>query len=126
MLIGGSDVMLNGHHRPSLLPQLATHKVVNGFRLVLFAAACSYLQPESLIIMTSFKTTYAEAVTGSSSFLTHACWSHLQTQDEEDAIVLAVQNSLSIKPGFHDRRRSRIADSKKKLANACDHMETHL
>lgn len=42
----------------------------------------------------SDKKTYAEAVTGSSSFGAHS-WSHLQTQDEEKALVLAIQKSLS-------------------------------
>ena len=42
----------------------------------------------------SYEKTYAEAVTGSTS-LVSSSWSHLQTQDEE-ACVLAVQNSLGI------------------------------
>ena len=42
----------------------------------------------------SYKKTYAEAVTGSSSFGANS-WSHLQTQDEERALVLAMQQSLS-------------------------------
>ena len=42
----------------------------------------------------SDKKTYAEAVTCSTSFGVHS-WSHLQTQDEEKALFLAIQKSLS-------------------------------
>ena len=44
--------------------------------------------------MESYKKSYAKAVTSSTSFQIHSCWSHLQTQDKDDALVLAVQNSL--------------------------------
>ena len=45
------------------------------------------------------KKTYAEVVTGSTSSVSRILrldsWSHIQTQDEEEALILAVQNSLS-------------------------------
>lgn len=44
--------------------------------------------------LVSDKKTFAEAVTGPTSFGAHS-WSHLQTQNEEQALVLAIQESLS-------------------------------
>lgn len=44
--------------------------------------------------LVSDKKTFAEAVTSSTSFGAHS-WSHLQTQNEEQALVLAIQESLS-------------------------------
>lgn len=44
--------------------------------------------------LVSDKETYAEAVTGSTLFGAHS-WSHLQTQNEEQALVLAIQETLS-------------------------------
>lgn len=49
---------------------------------------------EAIMDLGSDKKTYAEAVIGSSSFGVHSL-SHLQTQDEEEALVLAIQRSLS-------------------------------
>ena len=102
-IIGGSDVMVTGQHRLSLSGTLSFGTSCNlllvrssrVFRLLLFRASCSYFQLLFYnLIMESYKKSYAKAVTGSTPFLIHACWSHLQTQDEDDAIVLAVQNSL--------------------------------
>ena len=39
--------------------------------------------------MESYKKSYAEAVIGCNVLLSQSCWSHIQTQDEEDALVLA-------------------------------------
>ena len=43
------------------------------------------------------KKTYAEVVTGSpsSGSTILRSWSHIQTQDEEEALILGVRNSLS-------------------------------
>lgn len=49
--------------------------------------------------MESYKKSYAEAVIGSNVLLSQSCWSHIQTQDEEDALVLALQDSLSMQVG---------------------------
>ena len=101
-IIEGSDVMVTGQHRLSLSGttfgtscNLLLVRSSRVFRLLLFRASCSYFQLLFYnLIMESYKKSYAKAVTGPTSFLIHACWSHLQTQDEDDAIVLAVQNSL--------------------------------
>ena len=49
--------------------------------------------------MESYKKSYAEAVIGCNVLLSQSCWSHIQTQDEEDALVLALQDSLSMQVG---------------------------
>lgn len=43
--------------------------------------------------------TYAEAVTGNVSSSVSECWTHLQTQNENDALVLALKNSLQTQVG---------------------------
>ena len=94
--------MVTGHHKPSLSGttfvtscNLLLVRSSTVFRLLLFRASCSYFQLLFYdLIMESYKRSYAKAVTGSPSCLIHSCWSHLQTQDEDDALVLAVQNSL--------------------------------
>ena len=65
------------------------------FLFALFGAAFSHFHLPKTMEFGSYEKSYAEAVTGSTS-LVSSSWSHLQTQDEEEAIVLAVQNSLSI------------------------------
>ena len=91
----GSWRLGTGRHRPSLLLHFATRVTRyswDGQRFVLCAIVCN--PKESIMELGSYKKTYAEAVTGSSSFGANS-WSHLQTQDEERALVLAIQQSLS-------------------------------
>lgn len=91
----GSWRLGTGRHRPSLLLHFATRVTCyswDGQRLVLCAIVCN--PKESIMEFGSSKKTYAEAVTSSSSFGANS-WTHLQTQDEERALVLAIQQSLS-------------------------------
>ena len=91
----GSWRLGKGRHRPSLLLHFATRVTCyswDGQHFVLCAIVCN--PKESIMALGSYKKTYAEAVTGSSSFGANS-WSHLQTQDEERALVLAIQQSLS-------------------------------
>ena len=91
----GSWRLGTGRHRPSLLLHFATRVTCyswDGQRFVLCAIVCN--PKESIMELGSYKKTYAEAVTGSSSFGANSS-PHLQTQDEERALVVAIQQSLS-------------------------------
>ena len=63
---------------------------VNGFSQF-YLLLCN--SKEAIMDLGSDKKTYAEAVIGSNSFGLHSL-SHLQTQDEEEALVIAIQRSL--------------------------------
>ena len=68
-----------------------TSETVNGFSQ-LYLPLCNPKEP--IMDLGSDRKTCAEAVVCSSSFAVHSL-SHLQTQDEEEALVIAIQRSLS-------------------------------
>jgi len=68
-----------------------TGETVNGFSQF-YLPLCN--PEEAIMDLGCDRKTYAEAVIGSSSFGVH-CLSHLQTQGEEEALVIAIQRSLS-------------------------------
>ena len=68
-----------------------TGETLNGFSQS-YLLLCN--PKEAIMALGSDKKTYAEAVISSSSFGVHSL-SHLQTQDEEEALVIAIQRSLS-------------------------------
>ena len=90
----GADVWcqdVTGLHSYYSLQLGVTRETVSGFRHF-YVLLCN--SKESIMALGSDKKTYAEAVTCSTSFGVHS-WSHLQTQDEEKALFLAIQKSLS-------------------------------